>query len=100
MEGSGDSDDVILWEYIGGPAAWSVGSIINQLEGTTVFRGYASCGDTDQEEMIGIEPTYPWLMNEKDRMLTKEKVTAILEKYAAILGVTQNPDDFEASYCG
>ena len=77
-----------------------VADIINDKEGTTLFRGYGSCGDTDQEEMIGAEPLYPWMMNEKDMTLTEERVDEILVKYAGILGIDEEPYSFNAAYYG
>lgn len=90
----------ILWEFIGEPASWHVANIINELEGTTIFNGYNSCGDTDQEEMIGVEPGYPWTMNDVDRSLTKAKAMEILNKYARILGIQEMPEYFTAEYFG
>lgn len=90
----------ILWDCLGEPASWHIANRINKLEGTTVFKGYASCGDTDQEEMIGVEPCYPWTANKVDRSLTKEKANAILMKYAEILGIDDVPEYFEAEYVG
>lgn len=90
----------ILWEFIGEPASWHVANIINELEGTTIFKGYAPCSDTDQEEMIGVEPGYPWTMNDVDRSLTKVKIMEILNKYARILGIKEVPEYFTAEYCG
>ena len=95
----GDMNDV-FWEFIGEPASWRIGSEISRLEGLTVVRGYNSCSDTDQEEMIGIEPAYPWEMNEKDLALTKEKAVSILKKYALVLGIDAEPDYFDAEYYG
>ena len=87
-------------DVVGEPASWAIARIINKQEGTTVFKGYNSCGDTDQEEMIGVEPCYPWGMNKMDRSLTKEKAIDILNKYAFELGSTSQPDYFEAKYFG
>lgn len=89
-----------FWDNLGDPASWIVADIINRLEGTTIFKGYVSCGDTDQEEMIGIEPCFPWTMNEKDRSLTSLQAHELMEKYAAILGIKEPPDYFEAYYFG
>lgn len=89
-----------LWEFFGEPVSYIVADIINDLEGLTVVKGYAPCGDTDQEEMIGIEPCFPWTINEKDRQLTREKAEAILEKYAGMLLIDEHPDYFEAQYFG
>lgn len=97
---SGEEIGDILQDSLGEPVSWHVANIINDLEGTTVFKGYASCGDTNQEEMIGIEPFYPWTGNEVDRALTKDTATAILNKYARILGIKEEPEYFVAEYFG
>lgn len=97
---SGDDICYILWDYIGEPVSWHIANIINKLEGTTVFKGYAPCGDTDQEEMIGIEPLYPWQINEVDRALTKDKAMELLNKYGRLLGIQEIPEYFNAEYCG
>ena len=90
----------VFWEFLGEPASWQIGDRINHLEGLTVVKGYNSCADTDQQEMIGIEPAFPWEMNHRDRALTKESAREILKKYAEILGVEETPDYFEARYFG
>ena len=97
---AGEEFGDILWEYLGEPASWYVANAINKTEGTTIFKGYASCGDTGQEEMIGAEPCYPWTMNEVDWSMTKEKVCDLLQKYADILGIDEVPEYFEAEYFG
>ncbi len=76
-----------------------VAAIINELEGINIVCGYESCGDTDQAAMIGISPFYPWDLKPGDA-ITKDKATEILKKYAVELGITEEPDYFEASYCG
>ena len=77
-----------------------IAEMINVKEGTTFFRGYPQDCDTDQEEMIGAEPMYSWQMNEKEKSLTQEQITEILEKYAGMLGISAKPDFFNAEYCG
>ena len=77
-----------------------IAEIINTMEGTSIFRGYAPDCDTDQEEMIGAEPVYPWYMNEKDKTLTEEQVKEILVKYAAMFGNHLEPEHFDAEYYG
>ena len=81
-------------------ASQRVAEIINKAEGLTVVRGYAPCGDTDQEEMLGIEPCYPWTMTKKDKQLTREQAYDLLVKYGKLLGIAEEPDYFDASYCG
>ena len=90
----------ILWEYIDEPISYLVARLINRLEGVTVFKGYAPCGDTDQEEMIGAYPAFPWEMTQKDKSISMGDVDMILEKYAKILNIQESPDYFEASYVG
>ena len=90
-----------MWDFFGEPASWLVANTINKLEGTTIFRGYAPCSDTDQEEMIGIEPGFPWTMNRVDLSLsTRLKATEMLRKYAEILGIDEEPEYFIADYFG
>lgn len=84
--------------WIGDPVPWRIADIINKLEGYKfLVKGYQSCGDTDQDCMIGIEPLYPWNMEEP---ITKEKADEILNKYAKILGIEMTPTYFEAEYFG
>ena len=80
--------------------SYLVAGIINEKEGTTVFCGYRECGDTDQEEYIGVCPSYPWQLNDVDRNMTLDMATLILKKYANILDITDAPNYFEAYYCG
>ena len=63
-------------------------------------RGYDAGEEPEQEEMIGVDPRYIWDLNEKDRTLTKEQITEILEKYARMLGISAKPDFFNAEYYG
>lgn len=92
-------DEYELEDMIDKPVAWSVADYINKAEGTTIFKGYQSCSDTDQETMIGIEPCYPWSMTTND-MITQDKANELLTKYAEILGITEAPNYFEAEYFG
>lgn len=86
--------------WIGDPVPWRVADIINRLEGYKwLFKGYQSCGDTDQDCMIGIEPLYPWNIG-MEEPITKEKADSILNKYAEILGINAKPTYFEAEYFG
>lgn len=100
LEAMSEDPYLSMWEFFSECPSDMVARVINKIEGTTIFRGYWECGDTDQEEMIGVEPCYPWTMNEKDRSLTKEDATAILIKYAEILGIEDAPEYFEAYYVG
>lgn len=95
-----DGDQFDLCDFMDEPPSWIVAGIINKLENVTVFKGYCSCVDTDQEEMIGIEPTYPWVMSAKEKTLTYEKAVEVLKKYSKILGIKDEPEYFEAYYCG
>lgn len=87
-------------DIYGDDACVMVAGIINDLEGYRIFSGYIECGNTDQEEMIGVYPSYPWNMTEKDKTLTEQKARDILKKYANILGITERPDYFDAYYAG
>ena len=78
--------------------AYTVADIINNEENCDLFCGYISCGDTNQEECIGVFPRYPWEKPKKD--LSKEEIVKILEKYAKLLDIDECPDYFEAYYCG
>ncbi len=90
-------DFIELEEYIEDPIPWAIANIINKIEGAELVKGYRSCGDTNQEEMLGIEPLYPWQM---EKPLTKDEADALLKKYAGLLGITQEPDYFTAEYFG
>ena len=92
-------DEYELEDIIDNPVAWTVADYINKVEGLTIFKGYQSCGDTNQEAMIGIEPCYPWNMTTND-MITQDEANELLTKYAEILGITEAPNYFEAEYFG
>ena len=92
-------DEFYLEDIIDNPVAWSIADYINKAEGMTIFRGYQSCADTDQETMIGIEPCYPWGLTAND-MITQNEADGLLAKYAEILGITDAPNYFEAEYFG
>jgi len=94
-------DEALLQDFFDNPVSFEVASIINDLEGTTFVRGYSPCGDTDQEEYIGIEPCYSWEMRGNDmKIKTVEDASVLLTKYASQLGVSDKPDYFEALYFG
>ena len=80
--------------------SWLIAGLMNEDAGTTIFRGYCACGDTDQEEYIGAEPCYPWTMNEVDKSLTSGDIIEILSEWSEKLGIDEAPDYFEAFYCG
>lgn len=92
-----DDDEYELEDILGEPVPWVIANIINTLEDTNVFKGYQSCGDTDQETMIGIEPMYPWSI---ERIWSQDTADRILDKYAKELGIEEEPDYFEAEYFG
>lgn len=96
-----EKDEFLLEDFFDEPVSWVVASIINDLEGTTVFCGFRACADTYQEEYLGIEPKYPWALNSNDLKFTSlYDAKQLLEKYAKTLGVKTEPNHFEAGYCG
>ena len=92
--------DVDLEDIYGMPVSCVIAGLVNQEAGTTIFVGYGACGDTDQEEYIGVGVCYPWTMNDADRSLTKEKANEILVRWGELLDIDEAPDYFEAYYCG
>ena len=92
--------EISYWEIYNDEPSCLVAGIINEKEGTTVFCGYRECRDTDQEEYIGVYPSYPWQLNDADRNMTLDMATLILKKYANILDITDAPNYLEAYYCG
>ena len=91
-------DEFDLEEYTDDPIPWVVAKIINNLENTTVFEGYLSCGDTDVDCHIGAGTIWPWTGQEK--YISKEKVDEILAKYAKMLNIPHTPDFFSLEYYG
>ncbi len=96
-EMKGCTDYCELEECAGDPIAWVVAKIINTLENITYVKGFREDGDTNQEAMLGIEPLYPWQM---EKPLERDEADSILNKYAKILGITEKPDYFSATYYG
>lgn len=94
------NDETEIEQLLDSPTSYTIAEIINELENTTIFSGYQSCGDTNQDEMLGIRPTYPWFMNGMDKLRTRTDYMKLLKKYGDILGVTEEADYFEAEYCG
>lgn len=94
------SGDASYMDICDNSASVIIAGIINSREKYSVFVGYIECGNTGQEEMIGVCPGYPWLMNRRDKELTLEKADSILKKYADILGITEEPEFFDAYYAG
>ena len=88
------------WEYhelFDQPLSWTIAKMIQEETGCKLITGYDSCGDTDQEEYIGICQEYPWNIETK---MTKEEAISMLSKYAKELGVDARPEYFTAEYCG
>ena len=94
------TDPYDVEDFIGEPVSHLVADIINKLEGVSFFAGYACDGDTDQDEMIGIAPAYPWDFSPTEYTLTCADAHKLLKKYGEELGITDAPDFFEAEYCG
>ena len=90
-------DEWEIYDVLGESASQVVSDIINNKEGIRDVCGYDSCSDTDQVQMIGIAPSYPWL-NQKNMSL--DEANNLLCRYADMLGITDAPDYFEASYFG
>lgn len=82
---------------INDPLPWKVANIINKLENINFIEGYMPCADTEQSAMIGVGKQYPWEVN-KD--YNREFCDKILNKYKDILGITINPNFFDAEYYG
>lgn len=76
-----------------------VASIINRVEDFDLFDGYDEDGDTDQELMLGIRPGYPWYFSEHE-LISADQARSLLKKWGERLGITVNPDYFEAEYYG
>ena len=90
-------DEQEINDTLGEPASQAISNIINDKEGILDVCGYDSCGDTDQVQMIGIAPSYPWL---NQKRMSLDEANKLLCKYAGMLGITDKPDYFEASYFG
>lgn len=86
-------------EFIGNPVSYTIASIINKLERVSFFSGYCACGDTDQNEMLGICPAYPCDLSPAE-LITWSDAHKLLKKYGKELGITEAPDFFEAEYGG
>ena len=90
-------DEAELEDALDYPVPWMVAEIIRAKEGQTCgVKGYRSDGDTDQEAMLGIEPSYPW----QTEYRSQEDCDLLLATYAEQLGITEKPDYFDAEYYG
>ena len=93
-------DEYEMNDVLDEPLPWMIAKIINALEETTCVMGYDSCGDTNTEMHIGVSKSYPWYMNEKDKTMTENDAKKLLEKYAKLLNITEEPDYFDLEYFG
>lgn len=91
------SEEYELQELLGNPVSYIIVEIMNKKENCIMFKGYKSCADTDQPEMLGIEPLYPW---QQGQPRSREECDALLNKYAVQLGITEKPTYFSAEYWG
>ncbi len=94
-------DDEELWEKLekcfDDTIPYVVAEIIQAKEGASWgIKGFQADGDTDQEAMLGIEPSYPW----QTEYRSKEECDEMLKRYAELLGITEEPDFFDAEYYG
>lgn len=86
-----------LEEYFDDPIPYVVAGIIQAKEGASCgIKGFRADSDTDQEAMLGIEPSYPW----QTEYRSKEECDEVLKRYAELLGITEEPDFFDAEYYG
>lgn len=92
-----DDDEGSLENAVQEPVPWAVARVMNALENTDIFKGYQSCGNTDQDAMIGVEPLFPW---DVKHIMTQDEVNEIMEKYSELLGIYTDPDFFQAHYYG
>lgn len=87
-----------LAECLGHPnVAEMVASVIRKVHNLQTFVGFDSCGDTDQEAMIGFEPCYSWSPHDN---LNREQTDEFLTNLAKELGITETQDYFLAEYAG
>jgi len=94
-----NAEDIDEIEYIiDMPVSWEIAKIINKLENTIIFKGYKACDDTEQKEMIGIQPVWPWESREED--ISQYGCEMLFEKYAQMLGIDKIPEFFTAHYYG
>ena len=90
--------EYLMFDILDEFASETIARIIEKKEGEKFFiRGFQPCGDTDTEEHLGVEPIYAWSIKEP---VTKEEVIEMLNKYANILGITEEPDFFDLEYFG
>ncbi|MBQ7673230.1 MAG: hypothetical protein IJT36_01700 [Alphaproteobacteria bacterium] len=88
-----------LNEVIGEPVSCVVANIINRIEEVSLLAGYDCCGETKQEQMIGVVKFFPWQIN-KNQLINLQETNEILNKYAKVLGIKKEPDYFTAKYFG
>lgn len=57
-------------------------------------------GDCDTYASVVFEVAYPWLLNEVEKNLTKEKLENICQRYMDELGIADTPDYLDLEYYG
>lgn len=63
--------------------------------------GFIGCPpDEDHGASIIFEASYPWLLNEKEKNVTKEDLKKICKKYMKELDIQGNPDFLNLEYYG
>ena len=93
-------DEYDIYDLFDQPLAHLIASMIRQETGYNTFKGFDSCGDTDQVAYIGFGECLPWEIGEKDKELTRYIAWDLLSKYSKELGINELPGDFIAYYCG
>ena len=78
----------------------TVALIINDMEGFNLFSGFDGNKETGATPHIGVSPALPWQFSVRENVITEARAVQILQKYAKVLGVKEEPDDFVLHYFG
>lgn len=80
-----------------------VGAVIANIMSRETGVGFIYCqpdGDCDTFASVVFETRYPWLLNEAEKNLTKEKLENICKQYMDELGIEDTPDYLDLEYYG
>ena len=92
-----DIDELLdLGEMIEPAYGWNVGSfagLISEVMRLETDIGFGAYSDTESGDIyIMWESTFPWKLNDKEKSLTYESLTEIIDKYTDELGVRDVAD--------
>ena len=97
-----DFEDIqeLFETYSGRESVGPVVAFIMSQETGIRFDYCSADAECDTPEAILFAVTYPWLLNDREKLVTEEELRDICRKYMNELDITENPEFLEQEYYG